>query len=71
MRKFNLNGIYPDDKEWIEKVSNDWETLITDWIQDYKNGIKTKEDVLSVAEKVARYRNDESLIEEVKQRMGN
>ena len=69
MRNSSPN-LFSDDKDHIEMVSDDWEILITDWIQDYKNGIQTKEDVLSVTEKVARYRGDNDLVEMTKQRMG-
>ena len=70
MKDFNPNKIYPDNKDWTEEVSDNWETLITDWIQDYKNGEKTKRDVLIVTEKVAELRNDNDLVEKIKQRMG-
>ena len=70
MKNFDPSNIYQDDKDYIEEVNDNWETLITDWIQDYKNGIQTKEYVLSVTEKVARYRGDNDLVEMTKQRMG-
>ncbi|MDP3726223.1 MAG: hypothetical protein Q8R36_03430 [bacterium] len=65
-------NIFPGDKEWIEKISaiGVFEEKITQWIADCKNGSLSKKDVLNVTKKVAKYRGDPSLMEEIKQRMG-
>ena len=64
--KINQN-IFIGDKKWIEKISavGVFEDKITQWILDYKNGSLSKEDVLSVAKKVAEYRNTPAIVEEV------
>jgi hypothetical protein len=67
----NLN-LLSDSKEWIEEISAKgvFEEKITGWIEEHnKNGSLTKEDVLKVAKKVALYRNDSSLVEEITQRV--
>ena len=71
MRNFDPSNIYQDDKDYIEEVNDNWEVLITDWIKKYKDGTKTKRDILNVTEKVAKHRNVGGLVEEIKQRMGN
>lgn len=62
--KFDL-----ENENWINNVDNDFENLITTWIEDVKNTKLTSEDVLKVVEKIAKLRNDDNLIETIKQRM--
>lgn len=68
----NINpNIFYGDKRWIEEIGaiGVFEEKITHWIMDYKNGILTKEDILNVTNKVAKYRKTTVLIEEIKQRI--
>ncbi len=67
-KKINPNLL--GGREYIEEVSENFEKYITGWISDYKNGILSKEDVIKVTEKVAKFRKDDSLVEMIKQRMG-
>lgn len=68
----NPNLISLDSKDHIEKLSEPgvFEEKITDWIQEYKTGSLTEEDVLKVTQKVARRRGDDFLVDEIKSRMG-
>lgn len=53
------------------KSLNDvFDERITDWIQDYKDGVLKEEDVINVTKKVAKYRNDPNLLNDIKSRMG-
>jgi len=67
----NPNIIPYDSKEYIEKISASgiFEEKITQWIENYKNGSLSKDDILNVTKKVAKHRKTPSLIEEVKQRI--
>ena len=58
-------------KDHIEKISTAgvFEEKITQWIEDCKNGSLSKEDVLDVTKKVAKYRNTPSLVNEIEQRL--
>lgn len=67
---FNLNILHSDDPDRIEKIANNRNHYFTLWIAEYKKGIKTKEEVLQVAEKVANFMNDDSFVEKIKSRMG-
>jgi len=69
-KKIDPNKIPIDSKEWIEDVSDNFEDVITTWIKEYRDGILTKEDVLRITEKVAKFRNDNNLVNKIKQRMG-
>lgn len=74
MENFNSNKLDQNDKDWVEEVNDNWQVLITDWIQQYKNykdGALTKDKIIEITKKVAEYRNDNSLVEEIKQRLGN
>jgi len=67
----NLLPINGEDHH-IEKLAETgvFESKRTDWIQGYKHGSLTEEDVLNVTKKVADYRKTPELIEETKSLMG-
>jgi len=65
----NSNKLLPDSKDWIEKVSENFDEYITGWIVAYKRGELQKGDIIKVIEKVARHKNDSNLVEMIKQRM--
>jgi hypothetical protein len=58
-------------REYIEGISATgvFEEKITKWIKDCKEDNLSKDDVLSVTEKVAEYRGTHLLVEEIKQRL--
>jgi len=56
MDNFNTNKIDPDNKDWIEEVSDDWEKYLNRWLSDYKNGILEKQDIVNVIEKIIKYK---------------
>lgn len=68
----NPNLISPSNKDHFEKLSElgVFEEKIINWIQEYKTGSLTKEDVLKVSQEVAQRRGDNSLVDEIKSRMG-
>lgn len=68
----NPNLVPSDDKEHIESLSEPgvFEEKVIGWIQEYRNGSLSKEDVLKVIQKVAQSRGDNSLVDEIKSRMG-
>jgi len=64
-------NIFPlDGKEYIEEISANgvFEKNITQWIEDCKSGSLSREDILNVTQKVAKYRNTPTLVEEIMQR---
>ncbi|MDP3988076.1 MAG: hypothetical protein Q8P80_02935 [Candidatus Levybacteria bacterium] len=67
----NPNIIPYNEKDHIEKIGAPgvFEEKIMQWIEDYKNGSLSKEDVLDITKKVAGYRNTPSLVEEIKQQL--
>ena len=70
MKKFNPNKIDINQKDYIEEVSDNWDELSTRFISQYNRGEITKKEILNVAEKVAKYKGDDGLVELIKQRMG-
>ena len=56
MEDFNLNKLDQNDKDWIEEVSDNWEKYLNRWLLDYKNGILEKRDIISVIEKIIKYK---------------
>ena len=67
----NNPNIFAGDKGWIEEISaiGVFEEKILIWIEDYKNGSLTKEDILNVTRKVARNRDDFNLVKEIEGRI--
>lgn len=67
----NPNIFQLDGKEYIEEISAEgvFEKNITQWIEDYKSGSLSREDILNVTKKVAEYRNTPLLLEEIIQRL--
>jgi len=67
----NKFKIFPGDPEWIEEISRHWETkYTTEFISQYKSGSITKDDLLKVAQKVAEYKNDNDIVDELKSLIG-
>ncbi|MCK5022060.1 MAG: hypothetical protein KAR54_02330 [Candidatus Pacebacteria bacterium] len=64
--------LFINDKSWIETVGavGVFENKITDWIEDFKNGSLTKEDILTVTKKVAEYRRTPDLVTKIKNTLG-
>lgn len=60
-----------ENKNWLNSVNDNFENLITTWIEDIKNRNLTPEDVLRVVEKIAKLRGDENLVEDIKSRIPN
>ena len=59
-------------QEEIMKLDDIFDEKITDWIQEY-NGYKDKyykDAIIKITEIIAKHRNVEGLVEEIKQRMG-
>ena len=50
--------------------ANDWENKVTYFVSDANEGIITKDDVMNAAKKVAEFKNDPSIIETTKSRLG-
>jgi len=67
--EFNPNLLFPNDKSWIEIVNKNFDELITVWIKTQKCGELTTEDIIKVVEKIAKIRNDDSLVSIIKQRI--
>lgn len=67
---YNPNKISPNDPDWIEAVSKNYDQYISDWIQQVKLGELLKEDVLRAVEKIAKYKNNKSIIAEAKRKLG-
>ena len=56
MENFNLNKIDPDNKDWIEEISDNWQEYLDKWLLDYKNGILEKQDIIDVIKKIIIYK---------------
>jgi len=56
MEDFNPNKIDPNDKDWIEEVSDNWQEYLDRWLLDYKNGALEKQDIVNVIEKIIKYK---------------
>lgn len=56
-------NLLPDEKPWIEEVSENFNHFIGRWIRDHRKGILTREDVLNVIRKVAYFRGNKNLLE--------
>lgn len=59
-------------RNWTEKLGevDIFEYYVTGWIMECKLGGLTKEDVLNVTKKVAKYRGDSSLVLQIEHRIG-
>lgn len=68
--EFNSNLFFLNDKNWLETVNENFDKHITTWINAQKRGELKTEDIIKVAEKIAKLRNDNSLVDVIKQRMG-
>ena len=57
----------------IKKLDSRFDDLVTGWIQDYKNypDEALKEKIIEKTKIIAKYRNDNSLVEMIKQRLGD
>lgn len=56
MEDFNFNKIDPNDKDWIEEVSDNWQEYLDRWLLDYKNGTLEKQDIINVIKKIIIYK---------------
>ncbi|HBU06946.1 MAG TPA: hypothetical protein DEB09_02590 [Candidatus Magasanikbacteria bacterium] len=67
--KCNPNKIHPEDKDWIEEISDNWNKYFTDWIEDYKLGTLEKKDIINVAKRVSEHKEDNTILEEITWRL--
>jgi len=66
--KFDPNKLFPDDKDWLEIVNDSFDSYIDNWARQYRNGELLKEDIIKVTEKIAKLRDDSSLVNKIKER---
>ena len=70
IKEFNSNLLFPNDKNWLETVNENFDERIITWVGAQKRGELKTEDIIKVAEKIAKLRNDNGLVDGIKQRMG-
>ncbi len=56
MTRFNPNKTDQNEKNWIKKVSDNWQRYLNKWLLDYKNGILEKQDIINIIKKIIKYK---------------
>lgn len=59
--KFNPNLLFRNNKSWLETVNENFDKYIIEWMDAQKRGELKTEDIIKVAEKIAKLRNDRTV----------